>query len=95
MEILILWIFLLTKDETKELIYEEEEEIMQLNLGQCIMIHESIAFNIKQIQSGAPLKIIDWLSITRDQFDKFRIIYRIFYKKIPQILNILQRYFLK
>ena len=71
----IMHIFALTKDEIKELIYEEEEEILKLNLGQYCMIHALIAYNVNHIQEGASLKIIDWLSITHDQFTNFRIIY--------------------
>ena len=68
-------IFALTKQEIEDLEYKENNKKFQLLKGQCSMLRIVSALNTKHIRGGTTLKIINWLMITLEVFDNFRIIY--------------------
>ena len=71
----IMGIFALTKQEIEDLEYKENNKKFQLLKGQCSILRIVSALNTKHIRGGTTLKIIDWLMITLEVFDTFRIIY--------------------
>ena len=71
----ILGIFGLSKGEIEGLVYKENRQTHKLNRGQLSMICVLSAYNTNHIQAGVPLKILEWLNVTQEMFDDFRIIY--------------------
>ena len=71
----ILGIFGLSKGEIEGLEYKENRQTFKLNRGQLSMICVLSAYNTNHIRAGVPLKILEWLNITQEMFDDFRIIY--------------------
>ena len=71
----IMGIFTLTKQEIEDLEYKENNRNFQLNRGQRNMICTISALNTRHKREGTPLKIMDWLKITKGDFDNFRITY--------------------
>ena len=71
----IIGIFALNKIEIEALDYKEKGKTSKLNRGQLSMICILSAYNTKHIRAGVPLKVLDWLTITHEMFDEFRILY--------------------
>ena len=71
----IMGIFALTKQEIEDLEYKENNKKFRLLKGQRSMLCIVSALNTKHVRDGTTLKIIDWLTITPEVFDDFRIIY--------------------
>ena len=68
-------IFALSNDQIDDLSYKESSKKFTLTLAQRNMVRILSAFNTNHIRSGVPLKIMEWVHVTKDQFSEFRIIY--------------------
>ena len=71
----IIGIFVLKQIEIEGLDYKEKGNTFKLNRGQLSMICILSAYNTNHIRAGVPLKILDWLTVTHEMFDEFRILY--------------------
>ena len=71
----IIGIFGMSKSEIEGLEYKENKQTFKLNRGQLSMICILSAYNTNHIWAGVPLKVLEWLNVTQEMFDDFRIIY--------------------
>ena len=72
----IIGIFVLKWTEIEDLKYKVSNKGFSLSRGQKSMLCILSAYNTKNIRAGTPLKVTDWLTVTQDIFDDFRMIYK-------------------